>query len=236
MVVYRYTMQRRNAYAGFAVFGAFWGAWGASLPAIRDQAAITDGRLGAALLFIGAGALPAMLLAGRAVDRWHERAIAALLALLGLAGVVVVFAAHDFSGLALSLVLLGATSGAADVAINTAAGAAQRTDGGPVIARAHATFSAAVVVASLATGGLQSAGLPVMTAFVAVAAAALAAAAVILAGPRGGASAPGDDDATSSRGARYLRLGPLFVIGGLGALAFAVENAHQSWSACISAM
>ena len=88
-----------------------------------------------------------------------------------------------------------------------------------------------MVVASLATGGLQSAGLPVMTAFVAVAAAALAAAAVILAGPRGGASAPGDDDATSSRGARNLRLGPLFVIGGLGALAFAVENAHQSWSA-----
>jgi len=59
-------MPRRNAYAGFAVFGAFWGVWGASLPAIRDQAAVTDGQLGTALLFIGAGALPAMLLADRA--------------------------------------------------------------------------------------------------------------------------------------------------------------------------
>jgi MFS family permease len=45
------------------------------------------------------------------------------------------------------------------------------------------------------------------------------------------------DDATSPRGAtlqsraRSLRLRPLLVIGGLGALAFAVENAHQSWSA-----
>jgi MFS family permease len=30
---------------------------------------------------------------------------------------------------------------------------------------------------------------------------------------------------------RGLRLAPLIAIGGLGALAFAVENAHQSWSA-----
>jgi predicted MFS family arabinose efflux permease len=258
--VYRYTVPQRNAYAGFAVFGAFWGTWGASLPAIRDQAAVTEGELGTALLFIGAGALAAMLLAGRAVDRWHERATATLLTLLGVVGVVVVLAAHDFLSLALSLILLGATSGAADVAINTAAGAAQRTDGDPVIARAHATFSAAVVVASLATGGVVAAGLPVTTAFVAVAAAAIAAAGMILAGPRGAAAAPGSDDATSPRGdrapprgdttsprgdgaplradhaslapgARSLRLGPLFVIGGLGALAFAVENAHQSWSA-----
>jgi predicted MFS family arabinose efflux permease len=224
-------MARRNAYAGFAIFGAFWGAWGASLPAIRDQAAVTDGQLGTALLFIGAGALAAMLLAGRAVDRWHERATAGLLTLLGLAGVVVVLAAHDFLGLALSLVLLGATSGAADVAINTAAGAAQRTDGGPVIARAHATFSAAVVVAALATGGMDAAGLPVMTAFVAVAAAAVAAAGMILAGPRRDAAAPGNDEPSLAPGALRIRLGPLFAIGGLGALAFAVENAHQSWSA-----
>jgi predicted MFS family arabinose efflux permease len=151
-------VRRRNAYAGFAVFGAFWGAWGASLPEIRDQAAVTAGQLGSALLFIGGGALAAMLLAGRAVDRWHERATAALLTLLGLTGVGVVLAAHDFLGLALSLVLLGATSGAADVAINTAAGAAQRTSSAPVIPRAHATFSSAVVVASLATGGLHAAG------------------------------------------------------------------------------
>src|SRR4051812_7788718 len=136
-------MHRRNAYTGFGVFGAFWGVWGASLPAIRDRAAVSDGQLGTALLFIGAGALAAMLLAGRAVDRWHERATAALLTLLGLAGVVVVLAAHDFVRLALSLVLLGAASGAADVAINTAAGAAQRTHGGAVIVRSHATFSGA---------------------------------------------------------------------------------------------
>ena len=226
--VYRYTMPRRNAYAGFAVFGAFWGAWGASVPAIRDQAAVTDGQLGTALLFIGVGALPAMLLAGRAVDRWHERATAALLTLLGLVGVGVVLAARDFPGLALSLVLLGATSGGADVAINTAAGSAQRAHGGPVVTRAHATFSAAVVVASLTTGALHAADFGIATPFVAVAAGAVVVAGMILATPR---DDPGAGEAPTSPGAKRLRLRPLLVIGGLGALAFAVENAHQSWSA-----
>ena len=224
-------MPRRNAYAGFAVFGAFWGAWGASLPAIRDQAAVTDGQLGAALLFIGAGALPAMLLAGRAVDRWQERATAALLTLLGLAGVVVVLAAGDFPGLAVSLVLLGATSGAADVAINTAAGSAQRAYGGGVIARAHATFSATVVVASLTTGAVHGADLPTAIPFIAVAATALIVAAMILATARGDPTSTRAGKPATSPGGRRLRLAPLLVIGGLGALAFAVENAHQNWSA-----
>jgi len=234
-------MPRWNAYAGFAVFGALWGAWGASLPAIRDQTAVTDGELGTALLLIGAGALPAMLLAGRAVDRWAERATAALLGLLGAVGVVVVLAAHDVVGLAATLVLLGATSGAVDVAINTAAGSAQRAHGGPVIARAHATFSAAVVVASLTTGALHATGLPVALPFVAVAAAALGVAVAILraaddarwrrtsrAVAKG--ATPPPDGAASPRAAG-LRVAPLLLIGGLGALAFAVENAHQSWSA-----
>ena len=234
-------MPRWIAFCGFAAFGAFWGAWGASLPAIRDQAAVTDGQLGTALLFIGAGALPAMLLAGRAVDRWRERATAALLMLLGLVGVLVVLAAHDMTGLALSLVLLGASSGAADVAINTAAGSAQRAHGGPVIARTHATFSAAVVFASLTTGALYAAHLPTLTPFLVVAAAAIGVAVAIVVATPGNESASAlAADAERSRGAdapsrgaraNALRLAPLLVIGGLGALAFAVENAHQSWSA-----
>src|SRR5258705_8093893 len=91
------------AYAGFAVFGAFWGTWGASLPAIRDQAGVTDGQLGTALLFVGAGALPAMLVAGRAVDRWRHRATAAFLTAFGGVGVVVAAAAHDMPSLCVAL-------------------------------------------------------------------------------------------------------------------------------------
>jgi MFS family permease len=235
-------------FAGFAVFGAFWGAWGASIPAIRDQAGVTDGQLGAALLFIGAGALPAMPLSGRAVDRWGLRATAALLALLGGAGLLVAAAARDLVTLALALALLGASSGAADVAINTAAGSAQRASDRPVVTRAHATFSAAIVGASLLAGALHGLDAPVVTPFVVVAGAAAAVAAALAragrdperrkalgaATDRVDAATPGDarPGRAPPRPARpAVLLSPLLVLGGLGALAFAVENAHQSWSA-----
>src|SRR5919204_6965893 len=61
------------AFVAFAAFGSFWGVWGASVPRVQHQAGVGDGRLGVALLFVGAGALPAMLLAGRALDRWGLR-------------------------------------------------------------------------------------------------------------------------------------------------------------------
>ena len=225
-------MAPRNAYASFAVFGAVWGAWGASVPAIRDQAGLTAGELGTALLFVGAGALPAMLLAGRGVDRWGTRATALLLVLLGGVGVATVVAAQGMLSLAVALAMLGASSGAADVAINTGAGAAQRAHGGAVIACAHAAFSAAVVVASLITGVLRGAELPVVTPFLAVAAAAIAVAvAVIRAGD--GSVAPGERAPRGGLVSLRARvpLAPLLAIGALAALAFAVENAHQSWSA-----
>jgi MFS family permease len=223
------------AFAGFAVFGAFWGVWGASIPAIRDQAGLTDGELGVALLFVGAGALPAMPLSGRAVDRWGLRATAALLALLGGAGLLVAAAARDFVTLSLALALLGASSGAADVAINTAAGSAQRASDRPVVPRAHATFAAAVVVASLLAGALRGLDAPVVTPFVVVAGAA---AAVAIALARAGldpepreVAGPAADRAGGGPARPAVPLAPLLVLGGLGALAFAVENAHQSWSA-----
>jgi MFS family permease len=218
------------AFAGFAVFGAFWGAWGASIPAIRDQAGISDGQLGTALLFIGAGALPAMPLSGRIVDRWGLRATAVMLALLGAAGLLVAVAARDLVTLALALTVVGAVSGAADVAINTAAGSAQRASDRPVVPRAHSTFAAAVVVASLLTGALRGLDAPVVAPFAVV---AVAAAAVALALARAGVGlAPREQPAEAPAAERpAVPLGLLLLLGGLGALAFAVENAHQSWSA-----
>jgi predicted MFS family arabinose efflux permease len=237
-------MPRRTVYAAFAVFGGLWGAWGASLPAIRDQAGITDGELGTALLFVGAGAVPAMLLAGRALDRRPHRTTAVLLVVLGAAGVLAAVAGRGLSSLAIALAVLGAASGAADVAINTAAGAAQREHGGAVITRAHASFSAAVVVASLVTGLARAADLPIVVPFAAVALAALALAARFAAMPdaRAESRAEGvlprgatDARRAASEARRSLRgsVSPrtLLAIGALGALAFAVENAHQSWSA-----
>lgn len=221
-----------SAYAGFAAFGGFWGTWGAAVPAVRDQAQVSAGELGTALLFVAAGALPAMTLAGRLVDRFGQRTAAVLLASLGLAGVLVAATASGLVTLCAGLAVVGASSGAADVAINATAGAAQQASGRPVIARAHATFSAAVVLASLSTGALLAGGAALPVPFTllaaAVAAAALAldrTAARAAAQPPRPKSAPGG----AIRDTGLLR--PLLLLGGLGALGFAVENGHQSWSA-----
>jgi predicted MFS family arabinose efflux permease len=103
---------KRSAYVAFASFGGLWGVWGAALPAVRHAAGVTEGQLGTALLCIGAGALPAMLLTGRAVDRFGGRAVAVPSALLALSGAAAATAAANFATLAALLLVLGAMSGA----------------------------------------------------------------------------------------------------------------------------
>ena len=216
------------AYLAFAAFGAFWGAWGASVPRVQDQAGVDDGGLGIALLFVGAGALPAMLLVGRALDRWGLRVGAGVIGLLGVVGAGLALGARDLVSLCAGLALVGAASGAADVAMNAVAGRAEQLAGRPVITRAHGTFSAFVVVASLATGLAAGAGAPLAAPFVAVAVLLLGAgAAMYRALPPG--TSPNEGSTPAADGP--LPLLPLLLVGALGALAFASENAHQSWSA-----
>jgi MFS family permease len=202
------------------------------VPAVRDQAQVSPGELGTALLFVAAGALPAMPVAGRLVDRFGQRTAAVLLVALGLAGILVAATASGLVTLCVALAVVGAASGAADGAINAAAGAAQQSSGRPVIAWAHATFSAAVVVASLSTGALLAVGAALLVPFALLAAAmGIVALALDRAAARVALQPPpptcGPRGTVRTTGLRRL----LLVLGGLGALGFALENGHQSWSA-----
>lgn len=245
-------------YAAFAAFGVFWGAWGAALPTLRSQAGVSEGQLGTALLFVGLGALPAMAFTGRAVDRYGLRVVAWLLTALAGAGVLITAGAHGTALLVAGMLVVGASSGAADVAINTLAGRAEHATAQPLVARSHGLFSVGVVVASLSTGALLAAGLPLPAAFAVVAAvmvvlavaSRLASASLGLPAGHGEAggdadargdigAAPGGSDGGAPGGARRVvgllrRVGPmspLLVVGLVAALAYAIENAHQSWGA-----
>jgi MFS family permease len=224
-------MSRRTVYAAFAVFGGLWGAWGASLPAIRDQAGISDGELGTALLFVGAGALPAMLLVGKALDHWGLRVSALTIGALGVIGAAMALTATSLLSLSVGLALAGAASGAADVAMNAVAGRAEAIAGRPVITRAHGVFSSMVVIGSLGTGLAFAASLPVAVPFFAVAALSLAAGGFLLRTLPAGPPRHEHERASGAPTASRLAVVPLLLIGVLGALAFASENAHQSWSA-----
>ncbi|MEV4014299.1 MFS transporter [Nonomuraea angiospora] len=149
-------MFRAAPFLGFAGFGAFWGVWGATLPLLRAQAGVSDAEFGVVLLFIGAGALPAMLLTGRLVDVVGLRVTGVLLALLGVMGVVLSAAAVNYAALCAGILLTGAGSGAADVALNTLAATVEKRTGRPVVTRSHAAFSATVALSSLGTGALTA--------------------------------------------------------------------------------
>jgi MFS family permease len=222
-----------SAYMAFAAFGAFWGVWGASVPRVQHQAGLTDGQLGFALLFVGAGAVPAMMLVGRALDRWGLRVAALLIGALGAVGAALALTAVNLASLCIGLAFVGATSGAADVAENAVAGRAERIAGRPVITRAHGIFSSLVVVAGVATGLAAAASLPLGVPFLAVAALSLFAGASMFTTLPAGVAAGCHDRAGASDTPRSGRwsIVPFLLIGVLGALAFASENAHQNWSA-----
>jgi MFS family permease len=222
-----------SAFLGFAVFGSFWGVWGASVPRVSDRAGVSDGGLGFALLFVGAGALPAMLLAGRALDRWGLKVAAPALGALGVAGAGLAVTAASLTSLCVGLALVGACSGAADVAINSVAGRAEAIAGRPVITRAHAVFSGFVVLATLGTGLASGVSLPLVAPFAVVAALALVAAAAMVSAlpPRTVAAGRDRSRASNPRAVGGAGIVSLLLVGALGALAFAGENAHQSWSA-----
>ncbi|SNY52631.1 MFS transporter [Paractinoplanes atraurantiacus] len=218
-------------YAAFAAFGIFWGAWGAALPALRTQAGVSEGQLGAALLFIGLGALPTMAFTGRAVDRFGLRVVAWLLAALAGAGLLIAAGADGVVLLVVGMLVVGAASGAADVAINTLAGRAEHATGKPLLTRSHGLFSVGVVIASLSTGALLGAGLSLLAAFAVVAVVMLAlAAAAHLTSASLRIAVHREDTAREKGGARALTV-PLLAVGLVAALAYAVENAHQSWGA-----
>jgi MFS family permease len=213
---------RPRAHAGFGALGVFWGTWGALLPAIQRDAGAGDGELGAALVLVALGALVSMRATGALFDRFGPAVTPASLAALALAGLAPAVASSPLGLYAASLAL-GAASGAMDVAINADAVQEEAGAGRPLLNLAHASFSAAVVVASLLTGGLRAGGASPDLVLGLVALVQLTLAFTLRAAP-----------ARRESSRRTFALRPpraLLVLGSLAALAYWVENAWQSWGA-----
>ena len=219
-------MLRARALLGFAAFGVFWGTWGAALPAVQRRAGVDDGELGLALVLVGVGALVSMRATGVLIDRSGRTLTPLAVALFGAAGILPALAGSP-GELYVFLLLLGAASGAMDVTINADAVWAERRSGRALLNLAHACFSGAVVVASLGTGALRAADAGAGVVFALSAALIVAAAIAIAAGRE-----PRERVATAVR-PRLLQRIPLWLalLGVLGAAAYWIENAWQSWGA-----
>jgi MFS family permease len=211
--------------AAFVALGAFWGAWAALLPEVQRRTGASDGQLGLALAGAGVVALPAMLLTGRAVDRFAGRVLPVALVVLGVGGVLPGLARSPLS-LAMLVLPIGGASGAVDVAMNTGVVAHEAGPSSPrLMHRAHAVYSATHLVAALLTGVARHFGatpLPVLTAaaVVAVAAASL-----------NRRVAPGRAPRPPAASLRLRPTNALVLLGALCALAFLLEGAMEAWSA-----
>lgn len=208
------------ALAGFAGLGLFWGAWASLLPAVQQATSASKAELGLALLFVTIGSVPAMLAAGRLVDRYGAR-VAGVAAAAFAASTLLPGLATSVPALAASLVAAGAGSGALDVAINARVAQAEDATGRRIMPLAHGLYSVGVVSGAVAAGLGRQAGVG-REAILACVAAALAA--VALANGRGGARGRGAAPSLHLERA-------LIAVGLVAAVAFVVEGSLESWSA-----
>jgi Major Facilitator Superfamily len=211
----------RGLAAAFGSFGLFWGAWASSLPEVKSSTGVSEAELGLALLAIGLAALPTMILAGRIADRAGSRLLAAALVAFG-ATAMLPGLARSFPVLAGFLVLLGAASGALDVAINADASRIESALGVRVMDGLHASFSAGVVVGGVGGGLLRKADAHPSAILAGVGVLVILAA----------AANRGETYASPTGPRSRSTLGPkLVVIGAVLAVAFLVENGLEVWSA-----
>ncbi len=213
--------------ASFIAMGAFWGAWAALVPQVQQRTGISLPELGAALLWAGVGALPAMLLTGRLWVRLGWRLIPITLVGFGLA-VLIPAVAPDALTLAIGIGLVGASSGALDVAMNAAVSDVEAETGRRLMYPAHALFSLAVFVAAVVAGLLRDGGVTALTILGPISAAMLGLAVLTLLDARRRPPRQSDADAPSSRVALTRKLA---LLGIMCAAAFLIEDALTSWSA-----
>ena len=217
-------MRRRGPLAAFFALGAVWGGWAALVPAIQDAVGATKGQLGLALLFVAAGALPAMLATGGLLDRRGPRVLPAMLTGLAVATVLPAFAS-SVAALAAALLVLGVATGAVDVAMNGAVAELEARRSTRLMQTAHGLFSAGVVAGAIGVGLAREAGASRLTCLAAVAAVVLVAAVLNL----GHARVASRPVTTGPRRPRLRRA--VIPLGIACAAAFLIEGGIESWSA-----
>ncbi|TMR09419.1 MFS transporter [Nonomuraea turkmeniaca] len=207
-----------------AAWAVFWGSWSALLPAIKLELGISAGDLGLALSAVPVGALPAMALTGR-LARGRERSALMVTTILFALSVAGIGLAGSLWQLAAALLLVGATSGALDIALNLTTGRVERETGRRLFQPVHAAFPVGVIAAAPATGLARSLGYGVGTVLAAITMIIVVTSLSLLALPMGRAVAE-----SSSHTDRRGLWGLAVVLGVLAACVLIIENSVEQWS------
>jgi fucose permease len=207
----------------FFAFGLMWGTWWSMVPELVLHYQLSPGPLGAILTAGFVAALPAMVLAGRLLDRLGAARAIALPAVLMAAALLLAASLAPLPALVLAIGVLAVGSGTFDVAINGTAIADDSWSRAGRLTLLHAAFSAGGAAGAIGGGAVAASGLPFEVGYVAIALVLLALAVVV---GRSHWRAGGPQPAVPPSLA--LALLPFAVIALLGLLA---AGTLEAWSA-----
>ncbi|WP_437616827.1 MFS transporter [Sorangium sp. So ce834] len=221
---------RRAVSVMFVANGIAFASWAARVPAVRERLALRDSALGLALLGVAVGAMLAFRAAGPVIARFGSRRVTRVSAVLLCAALPLPALAPSFAALVAALLLLGASNGLMDVAMNAQAVEVERRHRRPILASFHGMFSlGGLIGASLGALAADRALSPAAHLF---AVAAVLAAAVTAAGGALSADARPEAPAAAAAGAPAERRSTRLLVLGLIAFCSSIgEGAMANWSA-----
>jgi MFS family permease len=211
----------------FGINGFALSSWFPHIPAVQRKLDLSEGTLGLALLGTAVGALAATSASGWVIARVGSRratraSVLALCAALPLPGL-----APDLPFLVLALVLLGASNGVLDVAMNTQAVAVEQRYRRPIMSTFHGVFSLGGLASSALAVAIMAGGVGtvahLVTAGIVLGAAAIVASRWLL---------PDEGAPSGSHGPVFARpSGPLIALGVVAFCVLLGEGAMADWSA-----
>jgi MFS family permease len=221
---------RASVVGAFALHAAVAGTLGPRLPAVKEQAGITDGELGVALAVFAIGLFAGTRIVSPLLDRFGTRGVLrGGMPLLGVSLLGPAFA-ESLSSLAAALLIVGALSGILDVAMNSNAVFVERSYGRPIMSSIHGTWSAGMLVASGGAAAAAALDVPLRLHFGLAALAIMLVSAPALGHLAAAADLP-QERVTGARTRGYLLARPVLLLGVIGFCSFLGEGAAIDWSA-----
>jgi MFS family permease len=215
--------------AAFGTFGMMFGVWQVLLEDLRRALSISEGPLGFAYTIAVFGSLPAMILAGRFVDRVGAKRLAVAAAGAMASVFVILTGVSSYASLVAMLFVFLAATGTYDVGINAAAIHHERRTQRAIMPLVHGAFSAGGATGAIVAGLLLSAGVPFRSLYLLVAG-LLGAIAVTLAlrAQWHGIKPSGKPGIKPSS---LIRRSDILLLALIVSLAFLAEGAMETWSA-----
>lgn len=219
----------------FAVHGSVTGSFATRIPWLQDRLDLSAGQLGFALAFPALGAILAMPLAGRLVHTYGQRTAVRGLLALWCASLALPAFSPVLAVLCAALLLLGATAGMADVAMNGQGVEVERRYGRSIMSGLHGLWSVGALVGSVVGVAATHAEIDARIHLSAVAAALVVVGLPVCRGllepPPSGRSGGGRPEPEEDAPPRFaLPPRSSLAIGAVGMCAIFAEGASMDWS------